>query len=205
MAEGNLPRRAAAILDFWLRGLGPAQAVPANLHRFWFGGDRATDRRIREEFGHDLETAGHGGCDSWTATAHGALALVILLDQFPRNIHRGTARAYAFDARAREIVLSGLDAGQDRVLGPVERAFFYMPLEHAEDLALQQRSVALFRDLAASAPPPLAKTCRSFLDYAVRHRDIIARFGRFPHRNAALGRSTISAETAFLEQPGSSF
>src|SRR5690606_119569 len=139
---------------------------------------------------------------AWLAPPRGRLALVILIDQFSRNLFRGDARAFAHDALARRWVSEGLDAGADRALRAIERVFFYLPLEHSESLADQQRSVALFERLCADVPPALQGTFAGYLDYAVRHRDVIVRFGRFPHRNASLGRATTPEEAEFLRQPG---
>jgi len=197
--------RAATVLEFWFGDQPPEAKVPRQRLRFWFGGEEQSDRLIRERFAGDVEAAAEGRYDDWTATAHGSLALILLLDQFPRNIYRDSPRAYAADSKAVRVALAGLEAAQDRSLAPVQRAFFYLPLEHAEVLALQQRSVALFQALLKEAPPVLRSNCEGFLDYAVRHRDIIARFGRFPHRNATLGRPSTDEELEFLKQPGSSF
>ncbi len=193
------------ILDFWFGNLKEGEPVPVERFGLWFGGAETTDRQIRERFADDVELAATGACDAWSRSARGTLALLLLLDQFPRNIYRGSSRAYAYDENARHLCLAGLAAGQDRRLMTVGRAFFYLPLEHAEDLALQQRSVAAFAGLLQQAPPPLAQVCRGFLDYAERHRTIIERFGRFPHRNSPLGRLSTPEEIAFLREPGSSF
>ena len=197
--------RIEDVLDFWFGGLREGEPVPPGRFELWFGGGESTDRLIRERFAADVERAGAGGYDGWCASPRGTLALLIFLDQFPRNIHRGFPGAYAFDGKAREHCLAGLAAGQDRALITVERAFFYLPLEHAEVLTLQQRSVAAFAELLRQAPPALKESCRDFLDYAERHRAIIDRFGRFPHRNAVLARPSTAEEEAFLRQPGSSF
>jgi uncharacterized protein (DUF924 family) len=193
------------VLDFWFGGLREGEPVPPERFALWFGGAGTTDRQIRERFAADVEQAGAGGYDGWRAFPRGTVALLILLDQFPRNIHRGSPRAYAFDGKACELCLAGLDEGQDRALNTVQRAFFYLPLEHAEDIALQQRSVAAFAELLRQAPDPLRETCRNFLDYAERHRAIIERFGRFPHRNLSLSRPSTAEEETFLREPGSSF
>lgn len=193
------------LLDFWFGGLREGEPVPAERFRLWFGGAAATDRQIRERFAADVERAAAGAYDSWRASPRGALALIILFDQFPRNIHRGSPRAYALDDKACALCLAGLDAGQDRELITVERAFFYLPLEHAEDRALQQRSVASFAELLRQSPAALREVCRGFLDYAERHRAIIERFGRFPHRNVPLSRPSTAEEASFLREPGSSF
>jgi uncharacterized protein (DUF924 family) len=133
------------------------------------------------------------------------LALILLLDQLPRAIHRATPAAFAQDSKARRVAGRGLESGADRLLRPIERLFIYLPFEHSEDIADQDRSVELFRELAASVPKAHLRTFAGFVDYAVRHREVIARFGRFPHRNLILGRESTPEEKAYLEQPGSSF
>jgi uncharacterized protein (DUF924 family) len=191
------------VLSFWF-GEELRSPTPQRL-RLWFGGDAATDRLISERFGEVVEAALQGAYGQWSQTPPGALALILLLDQFPRNIHRYSPRAYAGDERALTLCCQGLAEGQDRQLSLTERAFFYLPLEHTEDLPMQERSVEVFRGLLAEAPPEWQEVGRDFLDYAIRHRDIIARFGRFPHRNQVLGRPSTSQEEAFLKEPGSSF
>jgi uncharacterized protein (DUF924 family) len=145
-----------------------------------------------------------GGLRDWDREPdlepYGALARLVLLDQFTRNVFRGSARAFAGDELARDAALALIERGGERALSPVQRVFVYLPLEHAEDMALQQRSVALFEALAAEDPG-----LESTADYARRHREVIARFGRFPHRNAALGRESTAEERAYLAQPGSGF
>jgi uncharacterized protein (DUF924 family) len=197
--------RAEEILGFWFGPRPVNGEVPAERMRFWFGGDFETDRLIRDRFGDDLPRAMAGEYRHWKETPRGTLALILLLDQFPRNIHRHTPAAYDCDGSALEIALEGLVRGQDRELAVVEQAFFYLPLEHSEDPALQRRSVVLFTRLLEEAPSAMKKMCEGFLDYALRHAAIIERFGRFPHRNAVLGRPTSVEEEAFLRQPGSSF
>lgn len=192
----------AGVLSFWF---GRPGAPPlANAAR-WFSADPAFDAEVRSRFEGLVERAAAGELEAWRETPPGALALVLTLDQFPRNIHRGTPRAFACDAAALDVCLDALARRFDRALTPVERWFLYLPLEHSENLAHQERSVALFEELHASAEPGLAAALAEAADYARRHRDVIARFGRFPHRNAILGRATTPEEAAFLEQPGSSF
>lgn len=184
------------ILDFWF---APAHAA------HWFVADAGFDEQIRQRFGTEMELAVQGQLDDWAGQAESWLALLILLDQFPRNLHRGNGRAWAADVKAQRVALSGLDAGFDQSLPPLWRVFAYLPLEHAEDMGLQQRSVALFEGLQAQAPAGERARFDSFLDYARRHREVIARFGRFPHRNEALGRSSTPDETAYLAEPGAGF
>lgn len=187
------PVLPSAVLDFWF-GAPPLQARAE-----WFQKDAAFDERIREKFGATVDQALAGPL-GWGDDALPRLAEIVVLDQFPRNLFRGQARAFAGDARARALALQVIDAGQDAELHPRQRSFAYLPLEHAEDLALQDRSVALFQALA-DADASLAGA----LDYAQRHRDIIRRFGRFPHRNPALGRASTAAEAEYLSQPGTGF
>ncbi len=187
----------AQVLDFWF-GAGDA------VDRRWFAGGETFDREIGERFGATIDAALAGDLDDWSTTRDGALALVVVLDQFTRNAHRGTPRAFAGDAKALALAQRLVDAGDDRRLPPLARWFVYMPFEHAEDLAAQQRSVALFEALAAEAGPQ-REAVDGALDYARRHRDVIVRFGRFPHRNAILGRADTADEAAFLRQPGSRF
>lgn len=191
-----MPVAAQDILDFWFDEANQAH---------WFAADAAFDARIRTRFGDAVEAAATGGLDDWAATPAGWLALLILLDQCPRNLYRGAARAWTQDVRAQRVALSGLARGDDRQLPPLWRVFAYLPLEHAEDRALQQRSVALFEALCADVPAEQRQRFEDFLDYARRHREVIARFGRFPHRNAALGRPGTPEETHYLAQPGAGF
>lgn len=194
----------AEILHFWF-GSDTTGIIPQERLKFWFGGDRQTDRLIRERFSDHLAAAVDGRLDFWEQEPGGRLALILLLDQFPRNIFRDTPSAYAYDERALQVTLDGLGQKQDRDLALVERAFMYMPLEHAEDMEMQKRSVNLFEQLLEEALPEQKPVFETFADYARRHRDIIARFGRFPHRNEVLGRTSTPEETAFLREPGSRF
>lgn len=187
-----------AVLDFWFGR--PGEPEHGQQRAAWFVKDPAFDARIRALFLPTVEAALNGDLDSWTATPRGALALLIVLDQFPRNLFRGTAKAFAGDAQARALAGKMVDAGFDQQLAPVERVFAYLPFEHSEAMADQERCVALCAALAEAAPG-----FESTLDYARRHRDVIARFGRFPHRNAALGRPSTPEEAAYLAQPGAGF
>ena len=187
---------ASEVLSFWFGEPGSADYLrPREL---WFTKSDATDRLIAEQFGPLVERALLGQHDDWAATPRGALALVIVLDQFTRNVFRGTPRAFAGDPRALAIATRLVDTSRDMALAPVERWFVYMPLEHSERLLDQYESVRLFERLAADgldAP----------LDWARRHFEVVRRFGRFPHRNAILGRESTSEEMEFLKQPGSGF
>ena len=189
---------ARSVLDFWFGA--PGSETYGQQRRFWFLKRSDTDATIRERFGTITDTALNGGLGDWDDTARGMLAHVLVLDQFTRNIHRNTARAFAGDAMARALARRLVDSGDHATLLPVERIFVYLPLEHAEDAALQAESVALFTALAADHPG-----FDTTLDYARRHRDVIERFGRFPHRNAILGRPNTLEESDYLAQPGSGF
>jgi len=193
------------IIEFWFP---PEQARADAL---WWGKDPALDAEIERRFGPTLARASQGELDDWAASARGRLALVVVLDQFSRNIYRGDAKTYAQDARARALAHEGLSRGHDRELTPHQRLFLYMPLEHSEALDDQQRCVELVEALAAdvAAEPGVSEDRRkrfaNYIDYAIAHRDIVARFGRFPHRNEILGRESTAEEREFLTKPGSSF
>jgi uncharacterized protein (DUF924 family) len=187
------------VLDFWFGD------PPRPRSQFWFGKSEEADRVIRDRFLDSVKKAAEGGFDGWAEDPRGRLALIILLDQFPRNIWRDEAEAYLYDGLAVQLVLDGLQRDHDRALDPLERAFFYMPLEHAEDMRLQDLSTKCFAGLLVEAGDGSREVFTGFLDYAEQHRQIIRRFGRFPHRNKVLGRRSTQAEEAFLCQPGSSF
>jgi uncharacterized protein (DUF924 family) len=196
MTEAATP---ASVLDFWL-GEGYASGWPSrDMGRQWFGGGPELDQQIAARFGSQVAQALAGGLGEWEADPLDRLALVILLDQFPRNIHRGQAQAFAGDARAQQLVQDALAQGMDQQLPWVGRMFMYMPLMHAEDLALQEEGVRRFQQLAADAPEDLRVTLGSSLKFAEQHRDIIARLGRFPYRNNALGRTNTALEFDFLK------
>lgn len=200
MAETPKPRE---VIDFWFGSGTDAVGVAKRQAALWWSGETATDALIRERFGGLHAAAAAGELDAWAATPAGRLALIILLDQFSRNIHRGAAAAFAQDGRAQVLAREGLERGADRNLPRIRRVFFYMPFEHAEDLALQRLSVECFLGLRNGAPAAQRATFDYFLDFAWRHYDVIAKFGRFPHRNAVLGRETTPQEAAFLqEKPG---
>lgn len=189
----TLPDDARSVLDFWF---GP-EPVP---RPEWFRKDTAFDETIRQRFAALVERALAGELDPWAATPDGLLALLVLLDQFPRNLFRGQARAFAGDARALGLARAAVARGDDRRLHPVQRVFVYLPFEHAEDLTAQDESMRLFTALATESP-----SHADTLEWARRHREVILRFGRFPHRNAALGRADSTEEAEYLRQPGSGF
>lgn len=179
--EGAVPSQAAGVLDFWMN---------AGVDK-WFHGDQAFDREFHERFLHLHEAVARGDLTEWSSTPVGALGLILLLDQFPRNAFRGTPRAYSSDALARQTADAAIAAGHDRRFDSDLRGFFYMPFMHAESVADQDRSMALQSDLSWDWRRP-----------ALRHHDIIARFGRFPHRNRILGRESMPDERRYLAEGG---
>jgi uncharacterized protein (DUF924 family) len=192
------PASAESVLEFWF---GPPDDPGHGLPRpAWFRKDPAFDRQVREQFGATIEAALVGRLQSWATEPLSALAQVIVLDQFTRNAFRDTARAFAGDQRALAAARALVDSGQDRGLSGVQRQFVYMPFEHAEDLAAQEQALSLFARLGEDEP-----ALADLLRWAKAHHDIVARFGRFPHRNALLGRASTPDEEAFLKTPGSSF
>jgi uncharacterized protein (DUF924 family) len=194
-----------SIREFWF-GQNPDDALVAqDRSKLWWNKDPAIDTEIRDRFEMYVSKAANGELDDWLNTPVDRLSLVILTDQFPRNIYRNTPQAFAFDSLARDWAKAGIADGSHQLLRPIERIFFYLPLEHSESIADQELSVNLVRELAQSVDRNYRSTFESFIDFAIRHRDIIAKFGRFPHRNQILGRESSTAELEFLEQPGSSF
>ena len=199
---------AQAVFDFWFQP-GPGQPADAP-RREWFQKDDAFDREISNRFGALIDQALSGGLLEWDAEGpQSQLARILLLDQFTRNVHRGTPLAFAGDALALQAAQALVDADEDPALPPLQRAFVYLPFEHAEDMAMQEQAVALYtrmeneeRDVVSEAT---LKGIAGMLDYAQRHREVIRRFGRFPHRNAILNRPSTAEEQAYLQQPGSGF
>jgi uncharacterized protein (DUF924 family) len=193
------------VLEFWFGDTRVSSYPPAERLHLWFEKSEATDRLIEGRFGCDLERAEAGALFDWERFARGRLALIVLLDQFSRNIHRGTPRAFASDDKVLALCLDGIAQKMDTQLTLIERVFFYLPMEHSEDLSIQRCSVQTYKQLIAHAPRERISSFQSFLDYAVKHCEVIERFGRFPHRNAILGRASTPEEIAFLARPGSSF
>lgn len=194
----------AEIHDYWFGEIADDTTVE-DRGALWFGGGDDVDAEIQHRFERLVLAAEAGELEHWGESARGRLALIILLDQFPLNIYRGQARAYDFEAAAVEHCLAGLAAGQDSELSIVERGFFYMPLMHIEDLALQERCVALFAAMHDTAPEARRQGVQLSLDFAREHRDIVARFGRFPHRNRVLGRAPAAEEEAWLAAGGATY
>lgn len=205
------PASAQTILHFWF-GPKPYNRAGVQQHlRLWFPAAVApelvpqADELIRERFAETLQAAETGALRAWESSPRRRLALILVLDQFSRHCYRGTPQAYAQDHAALSLSVSGMQFGADAALDPLERIFFYMPLQHAESLDVQEEAVAAFRRLIEEAPPELHDTFSSSLHSAIEHRDLIARFGRFPHRNAVLGRESDSQEEAWLAREGERF
>jgi uncharacterized protein (DUF924 family) len=200
------PADIESVLDFWF-GQAPLDAEALKLaSRRWFSSDPDADRMLAERFGTLHARAVDGALDAWAASARGRLALIIVLDQFSRNLYRGRAEAFAADGRALALTLAGLETGLDAELIAIERAFFCMPLQHAESADIQALSVRRFEALATEAETPHVRaTLAGYADYARQHAGIIAQFGRFPHRNAVLGRSSTEAERLYLESGAARF
>jgi uncharacterized protein (DUF924 family) len=205
-------QRPKDILDFWF-GTGPWDAARlAERTTFWFGGPgdtpadiAARDGSIRARLEPLLERAARGEFASWAASPHRRLALILLFDQVPRNCYRGTAAAFAFDREALALSVEGLQLAADAALDPVERIFFYLPLEHAESLEAQDTAATAFERLVAEAPLELRDYCAYTAQFAKKHRDLIVRFGRFPHRNRVLGRESTQEEKEWLASGENSF
>lgn len=201
---------ARSLLDFWFgskphTAIGMRQRMP-----FWFGGDapemvEMRDRDLEARYASLVQRALDGELASWADSPRRRLALILLLDQLPRNIYRGTAAAFAGDAAALALTREGIDQAADAALEPIERMFFYMPLQHAESIEIQDESVAVFRRLESEVPADLQELFAGVTAYALRHRDIVQRFGRFPHRNGVLGRASTEVESLWLARSGDRF
>lgn len=194
-----------SVLDFWFAASGSAGEIAGRQRKLWFGKSPDNDRAVLERFKDTLTAAANGQLDHWAQDPRGRLALVIVLDQFPHHIFRDQPQAFATDPQALALSLAALTASEDRQLAPIERVFLYLPLEHAESPDMQERSVSLYEALANEVAADERVLFDGFLDYARKHRDVVARFGRFPHRNAILGRPSTPDELEFLKQPGSRF
>jgi uncharacterized protein (DUF924 family) len=191
---------AEEILHFWFGNPDDQHSEYGQQRQVWFKKDSAFDATIRDRFLADYQQAASEELRSWQMHPHSCLALILLCDQFPRNLFRDSAQSFATDSQALALANYAIQQQFDQRLIPVERMFLYLPFEHSENLADQTTSVALFQRLSEQCPE-----FESLLSYAIRHRDIIERFGRFPHRNAVLGRETTPEEHEFLQQPGSHF
>ncbi|MEO1203328.1 MAG: DUF924 family protein [Pseudomonadota bacterium] len=190
--------RIDAILKFWFKEKSLSAPQIDQRMDTWFGEDSDFDEAIRTRFRDDVERASSGEFDHWTSDSRGRLALILLLDQFRRNIFRNTGEAFAKDGVALKLCLEGAMHGLDKSLAPIERAFFYMPLQHAESKRVQAKSCELFEKLAAAVSPTYRETFDTMAQFAELHRDIVDQFGRFPHRNKLLGRDNTPEEDEYL-------
>ena len=187
------------ITSWWL---GPAQDDVANTGarmKFWFTASAGMDEVIRQRFADAVDRASRGELDDWVAEPAGRLALILLLDQFRRNLYRGLPEAFTCDDTALHLCLEGIELGLDKQLSHAERLFFYMPMQHSESGQVQSQAVEVFEALALQAPEAARDTFNGCAKYAQLHRDIIVEFGRFPHRNAVLGRQSTDAEKVYLK------
>ena len=196
---------AQEVIAFWFDEATTDPGIAEARGKFWYGSSSVIDQQIIERFQSVHEQAAAGSLSAWETHPAGALALVIVLDQFSRNMYRGTARAFAADKLAREIAARAIDKGMDKSLHLLYRIFLYHPLHHAENLQQQDLVVQLYRELKAEAPPEWQNLIEGFLKFAVEHREVVARFGRFPHRNRILGRSSTAEERQYLEAGASSY
>lgn len=196
---------ARAVLDFWFGPLDEHGLADADHRKQWWKKDPAFDKTIEDRFGELLDAIARDEHEDWLEDARGRLAYIIVLDQFSRNIHRGSAKMFAQDERSQRVTVEGMARGHDEALATHERVFFYMPLMHSETLAHQEQCIEAFEKLIADTPAPAKSAVEGNLGFAKQHRDIVARFDRFPHRNALVGRATTDEEAEFLKKPGSSF
>ncbi len=190
------------ILDFWYGSLDENGVCTDAQQQLWFKYNAATDKEIRRRFGGQVEAALAGRLDHWLNLEGGLMTLVLLLDQFTRNIYRDTSRAFDGDARALALVQGATASGLDRRMPTIHRVFLYIPYEHAEDLAAQDQGISLFDQLLRDCPKAVCEQVRGFRQYSVAHRDVIASFGRFPHRNAILKRASTAQELEHLQSHG---
>ncbi len=195
---------ANLVLDYWFGDL-KSDPLAEKRKPLWFDAEAKTDNEIREKFGDYVVRAHNGDFQDLRKSAKGQLALIILLDQFTRNIYRGTPQSFESDPRALHYALDLIASGQHNKLAPIERVFLYLPLEHTEDASMQEQCAKLYNELRNEVSDEDRKIFDVFYDYAIRHQVIIDRFGRFPHRNKILGRESTPEEIEFLTQPGSSF
>ena len=197
--------RIDAVLSFWFEEKELSAPQIDGRMDVWFGEDPIFDHEIAKEFSDDIELASEGKLDHWANEPRGRLALILLLDQFRRNVYRNTADAFSMDKQALKLCVEGAMEKKDKGLSPIERVFFYMPLQHAESRKVQQKSCDIFNKLAEAMSPTYKETFETVAQFAELHRDIIERFGRFPHRNALLGRRNTEDEEEFLSGDSPNF
>lgn len=191
--------RIHELLNFWFGNLGSADLPTSDRTNLWFGENDAVRQQLLVIFNHEYETAAGGGLSEWASTPRGRLALIILLDQFPRYIHRRSPQAFQHDDEAQKLCVEGLRQKMDQSLTLIERVFFYMPLVHAENSEIQEKSIRLYQDLVSLSMSETTQIYQLFLAYAYAHFRVIKEFGRFPQRNKVLGRESTEAELAFLK------
>jgi uncharacterized protein (DUF924 family) len=195
-----------AVLEFWFGDALAAAPEELDAHfKRWFASGEVLDEEIRARFGTWVQQAADGGLEDWRQTAEGTLALIILLDQFPRNIWRGQAQAFTYDPMALKLSHELIASGTDGALHFLQRGFAYLPHQHAEDLATQDAGVAAYEGLVADTDEAHKAKARGFLDSAREHREVVRQFGRFPHRNAILGREASPAEVEYIESGGENY
>lgn len=198
-------QKAQEILEFWFEGALTHPPDTEAIGKRWFGSSPDLDQQIASLFGPTLEDIVQGQYQEWLDHPKSALAYIVVLDQFSRNIYRGTGQAFAQDALALDCAKNMLRKEWDQMLAPIERVFVYLPFEHSESMEMQNLAVTLFEKLAQEAPVAQKNMYDMYLEYAKKHAAVIARFGRFPHRNERLNRPSTPEEIAFLKEPGSSF
>ncbi len=201
----SVPTSARQILSFWLSDTPDDPASAKANHELWFKSTKAGDELIRSSFGNLLSQAESGHLNSWLETDLGKLAVIILLDQFSRNIYRGSAAAFQNDEQALTIASSLVDAGRHEQLGPIQQVFLFLPFEHSENLANQNRCLTLFEKLLSSVDTDWQPLIAGFYEHARQHQEIIERYGRFPHRNKILGRPDNADEKSYFAEGGKSF
>lgn len=194
-----MPDKVHTLLNFWFGDLGTADLPSSDRTNLWFGESETLKETITKRFGSDYDEAIAGKCKQWESSPRGRLALIILLDQFSRYLHRNSAEAFNYDKQAQQLCIEGLRKKMDHSLTLIERVFFYMPLVHAEDTEVQEQSIRLFQSLVSLSMTETTQVYQLFLAYAYAHFRVIKEFGRFPQRNSVLGRTSTDAEKAFLK------
>jgi len=193
--------RIHGLLNFWFGDLGHADLPSSDRTQLWFGENEELKLGLLKKYSDDFEDAVQGKLKEWESIPRGRLALILLLDQFPRSYYRHSPQAFSYDARAQQLCLEGLNQHDDQSLTLIERVFFYMPLVHAENEGYQEKSISLFQNLVSLSMPETTQVYQLFLAYSYAHFRVIKEFGRFPQRNVILGRQSTDQETAFLKNP----
>lgn len=194
-----MPDRIHELLNFWFGNLGSADLPTSDRTNLWFGENESIKQQLVELFSPEFQAAASGDLSKWEETPRGRLALIILLDQFPRYLHRRSPEAFLYDSNAQKLCIEGLRDKMDQSLTLIERVFFYMPLVHAENPEIQEKSIRLYQDLVSLSMSETTQIYQLFLAYAYAHFRVIKEFGRFPQRNKVLGRQSTDAELAFLK------